>query len=69
MKCKKTNLPRVKKKLLNTYKKGRDETPILERLEDKFHVNLTKDYGNDSPKQVNSLFKRLKRLQDKGYEC
>lgn len=59
----------MKKRLIRAYDKGNDETPILEKLEDNFHVDLTKDYGNDSPKQINSLFKRLRKLQKEGYEC
>jgi hypothetical protein len=68
-KCKHVNLSEIKKRLINVYKKDRDDTPILERLEDRFNVDLSKHYGNSKTIQVNSLFKKLKKLQKKGNDC
>lgn len=62
---KKLNLNKIKKQLILRYKKGLDETPILEKLEDHYHIDLTHDYGNDSPKEINELFKKLAKLEEK----
>lgn len=59
----KKDLPRIKKQLLKNIKNDEvDESDeIIENLEDSFGMDLTTYFGEEEPKRINQLIKRLQK--------
>ena len=60
----KKELTKIRKRLLLGIKTDAGierNDKLMERLEDSFHINLTTYYGEENPKRINQLIRRLKK--------
>lgn len=51
----------IEKKLLNLMKKhGEIPDSVIEKMEDKYHVDLTTEYGESDPNVIKRILRKIK---------